>query len=518
MSRDDIKKIVAEFLSGKPLPKTGTFQMDENALVATVWELMRQLGVSEPKGRAALELLDRIRDLSRRALTLEYLINFITSELQRALQRPSIPHGKRWDFPSPLPGEPVPTMPAPQSPGRRSAPSSSPPPKGEKPPEAATPVQPPKPPEAVAAPPASAPPPPASPTPLPPAYKPLGLPRGKPAQVPIAAPRIVKSEYVVWYGTNRRRYDENDLTKGYSAERDRKVHYGSCRVYIPEAHKIGSLGSPWWKRLITRTDDRLKLREIKEADNTSFWHQIALRLSKLSVAERHAVIFVHGYNVSFHDAALRAAQIGVDLSIKGTMAFFSWPSQGSLRGYIADSATIEASEQDITDFMLDFATRSGAEAVHIIAHSMGNRGVLRAVHRIAQRTQQRSQVPFGQVILAAADVDSGTFRQLCGAYAQVARRTTLYVSERDRAVEASHWLHQFPRVGLMPPVCVTRGIDTVAVTNVDLTLLGHGYIGDAREVLTDIHQLITAGSPPEHRFGIEEETTPYGERFWMIRR
>src|SRR5262249_27322560 len=149
------------------------------------------------------------------------------------------------------------------------------------------------------------------------------------------SPRIVKNEYVVWYGTNRRRYDESDLTKGYSAERDSKVHYGSCRGYIPEAHKIGSLGSPWWKRLITRTDDRLKLREIKEADNTSFLHQIALRLSKLSVAERHAVIFVHGYNVSFHDAALRAAQIGVDLSIKGTMAFFSWPSQGLLGGYTA---------------------------------------------------------------------------------------------------------------------------------------------------------------------------------------
>ena len=332
------------------------------------------------------------------------------------------------------------------------------------------------------------------------------------------SPRAVKSEYVVWYGTNRRRYDASDLTKGYSAERDSKVHYGSCRVYIPEAHKIGSLGSPWWKRLMTWTDDRLKLREIKEVSNTSFWHQIALRLSRLSVAERHAVIFVHGYNVSFHDAALRAAQIGVDLSIKGIVAFFSWPSQGSFGGYVADSASIEASEQDITNFMLDVVSRSGAEAVHIIAHSMGNRGVLRAVNRIAQQAQQRSGVPFGQIILAAADVDSDTFRLLSDAYAQVARRTTLYVSERDRAVEASHWLHQFPRVGLMPPVCVAHGIDTVGVTNVDLTLLGHGYIGDAREVLQDIHELITKGSPPEHRFGIKEQTTPSGERFWMLRR
>src|SRR5262249_4309893 len=187
------------------------------------------------------------------------------------------------------------------------------------------------------------------------------------------SPRIVKNEYVVWYGTNRRRYDASDLTKGYSFERDSKVHYGSCRGYIPEAPKLGSLGSPWWKRLITPSDDRLEMRGINETDSTSFWHQIAFRLSRLSVAERHAVIFVHGYNVSFHDAALRAAQIGFDLSVKGTMAFFSWPSQGSLGGYMADSATIEASEQDITNFMTDFVTHSGAKAVHVIAHSMGNR-------------------------------------------------------------------------------------------------------------------------------------------------
>jgi hypothetical protein len=70
----------------------------------------------------------------------------------------------------------------------------------------------------------------------------------------------------------------------------------------------------------------------------------------------------------------------------------------------------------------------------------------------------------------------------------------------------------------MPPVCVASGIDTVAVTNVDLTLLGHGYIGEARGVLTDIYELITKGSAPQHRFGIAAASTPSGERYWTIRR
>jgi esterase/lipase superfamily enzyme len=51
---------------------------------------------------------------------------------------------------------------------------------------------------------------------------------------------------------------------------------------------------------------------------------------------------------------------------------------------------------------------------------------------------------FDQIILAAADVDADTFRNLCAAYARVSRRTTLYVSSRDLAVEASRGFTRFP--------------------------------------------------------------------------
>ncbi len=344
---------------------------------------------------------------------------------------------------------------------------------------------------------------------------PLILPKepGPPEQ----APHLDKCDYVVWYGTNRRRNDARDISKGYSAARDTIVHYGNCYVYIPEGHKIGSIGSPWWKRLIGCTDDRLILKSIYEFEVDFFWQSLVRRLALVDPTERQAVVFVHGYNVSFQDAALRAAQIGFDLSIKGAMAFFSWPSQGDLSGYLADAATIEASEDDITEFLISFAELSGAQNVHIIAHSMGNRGVLRAVNRIAERARRRTGVPFGQVILAAADVDADTFRKLSAAYAKVAHRTTLYVSARDRAVEASHWLHHFPRAGLMPPVCVVPGIDTIGVTNVDMTLLGHGYVGEAREVLTDMHQLIATGSPPQQRFGLQKQKTECGDPYWLIR-
>jgi hypothetical protein len=128
-----------------------------------------------------------------------------------------------------------------------------------------------------------------------------------------------KAEYLVWYGTNRR---PNAGGKSYSSARDTVVHYGSCRVFVPESHKIGSIGSPWWKRWATMKDDRLQLLSSNELGESVYWREVAAHLSSVDADERNALVFVHGYNVLFEEAALRAAQIGFDLSIQGAMAFF----------------------------------------------------------------------------------------------------------------------------------------------------------------------------------------------------
>ncbi|HXT21942.1 MAG TPA: alpha/beta hydrolase, partial [Thermoanaerobaculia bacterium] len=281
---------------------------------------------------------------------------------------------------------------------------------------------------------------------------------------------------------------------------------------------IGSTGSAWWKRLLTRDDDRLRLdwEALRVLAADAFWADLAGALAERATGERMGLVVIHGYNVSFEAAALRAAQIGFDLQLPGATAFFSWPSRARLARYTADEATIQASEKHIAQFLLEFTRQSGAEQVHVIAHSMGNRGLLRAMQRIVTEVGDATKVPFGQIILAAPDEDQDVFAELSAAYRRLARRTTLYVSARDRAVAGSSLLHDAPRVGFTPPVAVVEGIDTVEVTNVDVSLLGHGYFAEARDLLHDIQRVVVEDTPPQARFGLREAATADGRRYWVI--
>lgn len=324
------------------------------------------------------------------------------------------------------------------------------------------------------------------------------------------------AEYRVWFATSRKPLDASDASAGFGSERDSRIHYGSCHVFVPRSHKVGSIGSPWWKRVVTFSDDRLRLMSNDPLKADDFWTTVGEHLASCKIDDRDAVVFIHGFNVDFEEAALRAAQIGFDLQVRGAMAFYSWASHGDVSKYPADEAAIELDEAPIADFLCDLAMGTGARRVHVIAHSMGNRALLRAAHAITQQAQRRSGVSFGQIILAAADVDARKFEELCSAYTLLSERTTLYVSTRDAAVEVSRWLHDFPRVGLMPPVTIASGIDTINAVNTDLTLLGHGYVAQSREVVCDIHALIRNGTPPERRFGLRAMSTESGDLYWLI--
>jgi esterase/lipase superfamily enzyme len=330
-------------------------------------------------------------------------------------------------------------------------------------------------------------------------------------------PEIQPVAYPLLFGTNRKAVDPNDPTRGYSGERDTETHLGTCTVIVPKSHRIGSLGSPWWKRLLTLTDDRLEINwsTLREYEQKEYYNLIRSELDNSTETEPACVLYIHGFNTSFELAALRAAQLGVDLKVSGVMAFFSWPSKGRFTGYLADEASIDDSEEELTKYLLDLANSVGSGRLHIIAHSMGNRAFLRAMKELLRRAADKTGIRFGQIFLAAPDVDASKFAKLAQAYDSLAARTTLYVSSKDRALASSGILHEFERAGFVPPVTILDGIDTVETSFIDLSFLGHGYFADARSLLQDMHSLLRKDSPPAERFGLRAATYD-GRPYWVI--
>ncbi len=109
-----------------------------------------------------------------------------------------------------------------------------------------------------------------------------------------------------------------------------------------------------------------------------------------------------------------------------------------------------------------------------------------ALQRISANAQTRGQVKFGQIFLAAPDVDRDLFLNLAQLYPDHSERTTLYASNGDLPVHLSSKLHDSPRAGYYTPY-------TVAVPDFDLDLLGHSYFAQAQALLQHMRDLILNG-------------------------
>ncbi len=320
-----------------------------------------------------------------------------------------------------------------------------------------------------------------------------------PAPIPKNSSHINKFEnrdtlYKLYYGTNRKPIDINDYSKGYTNQRADRLYTGNCRIFIPASHKIGEVDGSLWEKIIhlDMSYGEIKVKSIKRyKQNSELWEKLRKEFKYLK--NKEALIFIHGYNNTFESSAIRAGQIGYDLKFKGIMAFYSWPSVGTKSGYPIDEATIQASEKYIKGFLVDFVKKSNATKVNIIAHSMGNRGLIRVINDIQKENQN---IRFGQIILAAPDVDADLFKNIAKAYTEISDKTTLYVSSNDNAVKLSAMAHQNPRAGLVKPVTVVDNIDTVNV-NIDFTNLfskfinlNHTYFAKEKRILEDIKTLL----------------------------
>ena len=231
--------------------------------------------------------------------------------------------------------------------------------------------------------------------------------------------------------------------------------------------------------------------------------------------EKNVFVFVHGYNVTFEDAARRTAQLAYDLPFRSAPILYSWPSRGKIMSYYRDEQEVEWTVPHLKQFLSDMAASTGAKQIHLIAHSMGNRALATALKEIS--LEGRKSLNFHHVVLTAPDIDAGVFKQLANQVARAAARVTLYASTKDTALSCSRRFHGYARAGdLGHGLVVLPYLDTVDASAVDTSFLEHSYVGSNRTVLSDIYSLLL-GLLPSKRSDLEAVTTKVGN-YWRFRR
>jgi esterase/lipase superfamily enzyme len=88
-------------------------------------------------------------------------------------------------------------------------------------------------------------------------------------------------------------------------------------------HKAGQIESPsmWSSEFSEDPEKHIVLEKIRSLNKNVFFDKLSNRIGQ--TAKRKTFMFIHGYNVSFADAAKRTAQIKYDLDFDGEAVLYS---------------------------------------------------------------------------------------------------------------------------------------------------------------------------------------------------
>lgn len=324
-------------------------------------------------------------------------------------------------------------------------------------------------------------------------------------------------EIPVSFATDRNDTKNSDLNERFGGKRS-ELQYGRIVVSIPYTHTLGEIERPSYWRLEFSEDPskHIMMQSLKKQNKDDFFKQMKERIAKNG---KSTFLFVHGYNVSFADAAFRTAQITFDLRFSGESVFYSWPSQGSTTSYTVDEANIEWSTYNMKNFLKDYLTKTEAKNIYLVAHSMGNRGLTKAlIELMNEQPELKSKIT--EIILAAPDIDADVFKRDIGPkmISKIGKPITLYVSSDDLALLASKKVHGNHRAGEAgAQIVVLKGIETIDASGQDSSFLSHSYFATTSNLIKDIFDLMKSGKRATDRETLER-VSKANLQYWKVKK
>jgi esterase/lipase superfamily enzyme len=171
----------------------------------------------------------------------------------------------------------------------------------------------------------------------------------------------------------------------------------------------------------------------------------------LANSEGRLLVYVHGYFNSFQDAAERVQVIRRQTGFVGPIVVFSWPSVACVLPpscYTRDEENALWTQPQFDRILGALLADPATTDIALVAHSMGNRIVLRGIVEADRSVGALSRQKLRTIILASPDVDREMFgRDYLSVLDQPNRSTTIYASQVDQALGVSRRVHGYPRAG-----------------------------------------------------------------------
>ena len=322
----------------------------------------------------------------------------------------------------------------------------------------------------------------------------------------------------------------------YTAERSRSIAFGSTTITIAEGVTLGAtteLGRfPPIPYVLTETREGMRRAPAVLAAHTQAKQRLQGEIAgRLAIAPRkEMVLFVHGYHVTFEDAALTMGQMCHFLGREFVCGIFTWPAgghRGALFGYDVDRESAEYAVEDLVKLIRIIAGTPGLERIHFIAHSRGTDTLASALAVLSAEAYARKSSParefhIGNVVLVAPDLDGDVavtkiFKVFSdpdlpfGGEPQPdtiippapGLKLTLYVSRGDKALATSGWLFgSIARLGRIDATMFTPdqieligNLDAVDIIEVrgSTDFFGHSYFVSNPKVSADIIAMLRYG-------------------------
>lgn len=311
----------------------------------------------------------------------------------------------------------------------------------------------------------------------------------------------------VFFGTNREATGD-DPNSAYSNNRG-ELSFGVMEVSVPRNRTVGSIPRPSIGG--EREGLHIILRSIDRYEGEGFNGDLRAAISGAESEREEIFVYIHGHSVRFEDAARRTAQLAVDLDMRHGGVFYSWPTGNSFAAYQESQNNVPVAARRLARFLETVLAEANGADVHVIAHSMGNRVLLRAMERIYE---DPGTPLFAQVFWASPDVDAENFSETLQEMPGIAQGMIAYTSGRDRALQVSRALAgDYPRAGQSEPLPQIAA----TITAVDTTSLSFGFLGHtdfATSVIEDMQSVVWLSLAPEERCMLALQEIESGASFW----